>query len=158
MKPVRIESMLNFQYQKTAAEIVDKVNAKLKALRAKIAEREFRIGRLREEHKITDQMVNDFLAKALAQAKRGSEYAYQMSNEVGAAVGDDGGVVQQHVGAGAINHLLTERGYIEAERAQIDKLELISRNLTDITRYTEDGVEYEAKHALSCTELEYLGF
>lgn len=160
-------------FEKTAKEIVDKANAKVTSLRAKIAERTERVKRLREEYQIDDAALIQLLTQARNEAKRpGSEkMSYSYSNRlVGASGAASGAAPEQErvVGAGVVNNLLTETDFIEAEKEQIKRLLLIAANLRDIPDRTLHampagtiaGVDSRPPMTfrLSYDELEYLGF
>jgi hypothetical protein len=155
MQVQRLDGMFNFTYEKSSAEIVDRAKVKAAQLRAKIEEREVRIRRVREEYKITDAVLIDILAKARAAAKRG-ENMISYSNSLPPQDGDQPEEVT--IGAGVVNLLLTEGDHIEGEKANVDKLDMIVRNLKDKREFAPDGKEYAAGYQLSSTELKYLGF
>lgn len=149
MQVQEIGSMLNFKYTKTNAEILDKAKLKVAAVRHKISEREGRIAKIREEYKITDAQIIDMLAKQRKNSRDNmSSYSYTAGNGQ-----------EVTIGAGTINNLLTERDYIEGERAHVEKLDMIIRNLKEAIHYAPDGKRFTTDtQTLSCSEIEYLGF
>ena len=154
MQVQRIESLFNFTFEKSAHEIVDHAKRKVASIRAKIEERESRIQHTRKEYKITDAMLIDIMVKARDQMQRGTVMSYSST------VKSDDGLREEDVtiGAGVINMLLTERDHIEGEKANVEKLDMIIRNLKDLRRYAPDGKEYMKGHELSTAELKFLGF
>jgi len=155
MQVQRIDNMFNFTFEKSADEIVAKAKDKATSIRRKIEEREVRIKRTREEYKISDAMLVDIMAQAREQMQRGAAALVYNSK-----VRSDDGMREEDVtiGAGVINMLLTERDHIEGEKAQVDKLDAIVRNLKDLRRHAPDGKEYMEGHALNMAELKFLGF
>lgn len=154
MQVQRIDSIFNFTYEKTATEIVDRAKEKAATIRSKIEEREVRIRRIRQEYKINDAALVDIMAKARDQAKRGEAMFYSSTVK-----SEDGsGEEEITIGAGVVNMLLTERDHIEGEKANVEKLDMIIRNLKDLRRYAPDGKEYMQGHQLTTAELKFLGF
>ena len=144
--------ILNFVYYKSAASIISKATEKAKALEAKIAEREKRIEKTRKEFDISDAMMMELLTAARQQmVSNRVMQTYQISK-----TGNDGKMTEETVtiGAGVVNMLFTERDFIESEKGQIKKLQLIIRNLEDLP----DDNGGKKGHELSNPELEYLGF
>ena len=155
MQAIRIDSMFNFTFEKSAEEIVTASNKKAKDIRAKIEERGVRIKKMREEHKVTDAVLLDIQNQMRAQQKRGIEAQSYTSN---AQSSGSGAQEEVTIGAGVINFLLTEQDYIDAEKSQVEKLDTIIRNLKDITKYAPDGKAYTEKFKVGYEELKYLGF
>lgn len=140
MHNVNIGSMFGrVEFAKPGREIAEKAKAKSEAVREKIEERQGRIARIREEYGITDAVLADVLAQAMH--RRGQTYS--VSN---APVGRDGSG-QVTVPAGVITNLTTEQEYIEEERQQVARLDLLARNIAP-----------DASHKLTFDEMEYLGF
>ena len=153
-----------FQFEKPAAEIVEAAKRKSAAIETKIREREARIIRLREEHKITDTVLIDVMrqARALQSSGGGDKMSYSVSNtnpQPGAK-----GLTEDTItiGAGVVNNLLTEQDAIEGERAQVARLGFVIRNLADVPVFSSgsDGATRLGVrgHRLSYSELEFLGF
>jgi hypothetical protein len=155
MQVQRIDNLFNFTFEKPAAEIVERAKNKAAAIRAKIEEREVRIKRVREEYKISDSMLVDIMAQAREQLQRGAAMLIYNSK-----VRSDDGLREEDVtiGAGVVNLLLTERDHIEGEKSQVERLDMIARNLKDKRRYAPDGKEYMQGHELNAVELKFLGF
>ena len=72
MQVQRIDNLFNFTFEKSAADIIDKAKAKALAIASKIEEREGRIRRAREEHKITDAVLLDIMVQSRDQMQRGA--------------------------------------------------------------------------------------
>lgn len=62
------------------------------------------------------------------------------------------------IGAGVVSNLLTERQFIESEKSQVEKLDLLVRNVADMIHHTDTGTTYTTGHELDYGELKYLGF
>lgn len=142
-----LSGMFNFTFEKTSEEIVAAATRKRDSIRKKIGERESRIANIRSEYKITDESMINMLAKARQQ----NELHYNNSSGIPANAMTEGSVT---IGAGIVNMLLTERDFIEGEKAQVEKLDVIVRNLRDLPN-DKGGVR---GHRLSYEELRYLGF
>jgi hypothetical protein len=161
-----IRASLRFAYQKSTAEIQEKVGIKLVAVRAKIAEREARVARVREEYDISDADMSEILAQyandMVSNSSRGSKMSYSISsNKAGgaAAPGGQGGGDERIIGAGVVNNILTEKQLIETEKEAVEKLERIQRNLKPIKEWSQTGVAYmQDEWALTEEDIEYLGF
>lgn len=155
MQVQRIDNLFNFTFEKPAAEIVEHAKRKAAAIRQKIEEREVRIKRVREEYKISDSMLVDIMAQAREQMQRGAAALIYNTK----ARSDDGMREEDvTIGAGVVNLLLTERDHIEGERSQVDRLDMIARNLKDLLRFAPDGKPYSQGHELDTAELKFLGF
>lgn len=144
MRPDTIDRLFNFKFTKTEDEIKQAVSRKTAAIKTKIGQRETRIAKIRAEYDITDTALIDLLSQA--RNTHDLHMTYLLKNGVPARhqPGDDG-VNEVTIGAGVVNNLLTEQDFIEAERAQVRRLELLHRNLT-------------GSRDLSYDELEFLGF
>lgn len=155
MQVQNIDRMFHFTFEKSADEVITAAKKKVGEVRAKIEERGVRIQKMRAEHKVTDAVLNDVLNQMRAQQKRGVESMSYTSNAQ-----TSGGGVQEEVtiGAGVINFLLTEQDHIDGERAQVERLDTIIRNLRDVEKVTSTGAKYVEKFKLSYEELKYLGF
>ncbi len=145
-----------FQYTKPSTEIVEKMKAKMLALRQKIAERTERVAKVRAEYKITDAVLVDLLQQARAASRRDIDLgrmSYSSKQKHDDSTGTEEDLI---IGAGVVNGLLTENDFIEGETSQASRLELIIRNLKDAERQWSGGraVGWE----LSEDELRYLGF
>ena len=153
MQAQSISNMFNFTFEKTADEILGAARIKRTTIVNKIVERSARIHKMREEHKVTDTVLLDIQNQMRAQAKRGIEAMSYTSN-----VSTNSGSEEVTIGAGVINFLLTEQDYIDAEKASVEKLDVIVRNLKDVYAYTSTGAPYLTKFKMSYEELKFLGF
>lgn len=151
MQVERIDSMFNFTFEKSSTEIIEKSKAKVVAIKAKIEERGKRITATRTEYKITDAVLIDLLQQA-----RAAQGRHVMSYTSNASVKSGNGLTEETVtvGAGVVNMLLTEQDFIDGEKAQVSKLEVIIRNLADLP----DAQGRVRGHKLSFGELTFLGF
>jgi len=149
---VQTSRMFNgFSYTKTTKQIVDAMQKRIVELRQKIKDREERLVALRTTHDITDAMLVDLFRQARNAAKVGHEaLAYSTVRAVGSTM-----KTETSIGAGVVNNLLTEGDFIEAERKDADRLELIARNLGPVV--DSNGKEID-KHQLDLAEIKYLGF
>jgi len=150
--------MFSFEIEKTVDEIRQAMEAKAKSVRAKIAERQGRIARLREEYEIDDAALAQLFMAARRQANANAmRFSYSTSNK-SATSGDDR-MEEREIGAGVVNNLLTENDHVASEQADLKRLELVSRNLDSLARITDGGVQWtQTRFQLSHEELEYLGF
>lgn len=154
MSPNETAHMFNFKYEKPSTEIKNAAAKKAVALNLKIEEREERIRRVRAEYNITDGVFITLLEQARKQLRSvaaSSTFSYSNSR-----VDSSGKMVEEQavIGAGTVNMLLTERDFIESERDQVTKLNLIVRNLQDLP----DDRGNIRGHKLTAEELTFLGF
>jgi hypothetical protein len=152
MQVQNISHMFSFAFEKSTTEIIGACRQKESALRTKIEEREGRVSRVRAEYKITDSVLIDLLSQARAASKRNDALMNYSSSVPGQ--NESGEPVQVTVGAGVVNMLLTERDFIDGEKAQADKLSVIARNLRD---YTDERGIVRTSHRLGYDELRFLG-
>lgn len=147
-----IDYMLNFTYTKSSSSIIAKAVEKVRAIEAKIAERERNIEKLRKEFDISDTMMMELLTVARQQLANNHVMKTYLLNKTSS----DGRMTDETiaVGAGVVNVLFTEQDSIEVERAQIHKLRLVIRNLEDVP--DDEGIM--VGHKLTNQEIEYLGF
>ncbi len=155
MQVQRLDHMFKFTFEKPAREIVTAAQKKAGEIRIKIEERAVRIGKMREEHNVTDAVLIDIQNQMRAQAKRGNEERISYTSN---ARTNEGMQDEVTIGAGVINFLLTEQDHMDGEKLQVERLEMIIRNLVDVTAYTANGTAYIVKPELSYDELKYLGF
>lgn len=142
----------NLTFSKTAVEIRTAAREKIDRIRAKIAEREQRIAALRTTYEITDTDMIQLLSQ---QARDALSNARIVNTTYSVGSGDETKIV----GAGVVQNLMTEQALIEQEREQIERLELVVRNLRPLRRYATDGSIYEDDaFDISYTDLEFLGF
>jgi len=155
MQVQRIDNLFNsITFEKTAEEIRTAAREKAHRIDLKIEERKQRIRRTRDEHKITDAVLNDIMNQMRAQAQNAAIAQYSSSVR-----SDDGGGDQTvTVGAGVVNFLLTEQDFISGEKAQVERLELLVRNIKNVHRRTASGSEYVELFRLTYEELKFLGF
>ncbi len=153
MQAVGIDHMFRFTYEKSSEEIKEKALAKIKVLQAKVEERKIRVKKTRDEYKVTDEVMSNILMQ-MRQASNNERASYTVSNTSRPSSG--GGTISEEivVPAGVINNILTEQDYIKSETDQVDKLNLVYRNLKDLKG--EDG--NPRGHKLNEQELIYLGF
>lgn len=148
------DHMFNFRYVKSSKDIIIKAMDKVTALESKVEERKKRIVKTREEYEVTDAMMIDLLQQAreqLVSNRTSQQQTYSVTKH-----GSDKAMSEETVviGAGVVNMLFTEQGFIEAEKKEINRLQLIIRNLDDIP--DENGKS--RGHNLGEDELRYLGF
>ncbi len=156
MHPQNVHHMFDFTYQKTTFQILDKANRKIAAIEAKIAERRTRIAKTMNEYGITDAAMNDILVQLHANRQRKVE-VLQYTTNVASSESPEG-PKEVTIGAGVVNLILTEQEYISAEKSQLAKLQMISRNLGPVTTVTPGGRIEVDKHQLSYDELTFLDF
>ena len=160
MMPQETNRMFGFKFEKSALEITDAAKRKKAELLMKIEERQVRLKALREEHGIDDAALIQLLtaARRAQQNNDGGSMSYHYNKSSTSSDGKSK-LEESSIGAGVVNHLLTENDYIEAERASIKRLEFVIRNLRPLQRVTANGVKYEDNgFGLSYDELEFLGF
>jgi restriction endonuclease Mrr len=146
--------MFNMRFEKTANEIKEKAKIKMDALATKIAGRQIRVSKLREEYGIDDGALVQLLTAARRQD--GAERFSYYSNE---PVRSGERIEERTIGAGVVNNLLTESDFIEADKANIKRLRLIVNNIRPRNKVTLNGVMYEEDvFPLDYEELEFLGF
>jgi hypothetical protein len=153
MMAKEVDHMFNFQYEKTSDEIKKAAETKISTLEKKIADRAGRIASLRKEHEIDDGALIQLLTEARRNTQRHS-YSYSTSN---AATGK-GGIEERTIGAGVVNHLLTENDFLEADRDAVKRLKVIVRNIRPLKRVDSDGSYELDAYKFSYEELEFLGF
>jgi len=151
-----ISRQFNFTYEKTADEVRSKAKDKLITIKAKIEERRARIRDIRAQYGITDAVLNDILLQFNAAQRTGAMVQNYSSNVRSSGSNSQGETVT--VGAGTINFLFAEQEHIDGEHEQVERLELMVRNINDVTRYTSNGSTYVEKFKLSYEELKFLGF
>ena len=137
---VQLDRMFQeIKFFKPGAEIAEKARTRVGLIAAKIAEREARIASVCAEHSLSPA---DLFALAQSGADHAGTAAYR-SGYGGSAYK----APVRDLPAGVVSALVTESEQIESERRQVRTLELLARNL-----------DPNAKHELSFSELEYLGF
>ncbi len=158
MQPMTLASMFDFTYEKFAHEIREKLEAKIKKVEDKVAERRKRVADLREEHGIDDAALVQLLQAARKNASA-RHYTYSTSKMSNVSVGSGPQEEERTIASGVVNNLLTENDFIEAERDQIRRMNLIARNLRPVPAYAENGTPLpERGFSLSYEELEFLEF
>jgi hypothetical protein len=134
---------------KTTPELREAMARKLESIRGLIQQRELRMKALREEYSIDAERLAVLLMRF---QNEGAITSYERQ----------GGEADALVPAGVIANLVQEQRMIDSERSQIDKLELVLRNLRDEEPYAEPRTgEIKIRpciHELTDHELEYLGF
>lgn len=148
-----IDHLFRFTYQKSAAEIIEKMRTKIDKVKDKIEERQRRLADLRREHAIDDAALIQLLTAA---RKNVNAQSYSYTSNVSAT---SRGMEERTIGAGVVNNLLTENDFIESERDAVKRMEMIVRNLKPIPHYASSGTPLpEQEFELGQEELEYLGF
>lgn len=142
-------------FTKSVTEIQAAIDAKLVRIRAKIKEREGRIINLRDTYGITDQDMIQLLSQAAQDAISNSRI---MSTTYSVNSGKDGET--KIIGAGVVQNLTTEQALIEQEKDQIERLEMIRRNIRPIPHFSSmSGTPWtQESFDLSYSDLEFLGF
>ena len=142
------------RYQtKSSEELRESMTRKIAELRDRIAQREARLLRLREEYQLSPERLAELVMRYQHEGDRSSYTSYQSQ-------GGEGD--QPLVPAGVIANITRERAMIDSEREQIQKLELILRNLKETEPYyhpeTGEHGTRACIHTLEDEELEYLGY
>lgn len=153
MQVQRIDNMFNFTYEKTAHEIDSAAAKKVYNIKLKIEERQARLRKTREEYKVTDAVLNDIMNQM-----RAANNAMVANYSSTVRSGDGGGDQTVVVGAGVVSFLLAEQDFIVGEKAQVERLEMMVRNIKPVIRRTYGGTEYVELFKLSYEELKFLGF
>jgi len=146
-------------FQKSASEIKEKLVIKINLLKAKIVERQARIVQARTEYGIDDGALIALLNEARNQSKTFAKMSYTISSISNSSVPNGSKMEERTIGAGVVNLLLTEGDYIETEKQQVSRLELILRNLRPIESTDTDGIpSNKDAFTLSESDLKYLNF
>lgn len=149
---VRLFQQLTFN--KSATEIVEASKKKVLKIKAKIEERVKRVADLRKEYGIDDAALIQ-----LFQMARKQEQSLQFVYNSSVPADNQGQMRERTIGAGVVNNILTENDFIESEKSQVERLELIIRNLKDVPRFSSNGTPIAPQDfSLSYTELEFLEF
>jgi len=130
-------------FTKPGAQIAKQAKAKSAAVSAKIKEREARIAKIMREYKISERALSE--ATRLMQAGQMSasnSYNIPVPGRPG-----KGTKYPSSVPAGVLTNITTERDLIVDETAQVERLDLLARNVASA-----------AEHKLTFDELDYLGF
>lgn len=155
MQTQRTPGFSGLHFQKNFSEIIEKANAKISKLKAKIDERIKRIADLRQEYGIDDTA----LIELLTAARRAQQSMDNMSMSYSYTKSGPQKPEEATIGAGVVNNLLTENDFIESERDHVRNLEFITRNLKPYKKFSTTGVEtVQTEFDLSKDELIYLGF
>ncbi|AGC46315.1 hypothetical protein MYSTI_05027 [Myxococcus stipitatus DSM 14675] len=138
---------------KTTPELRVAMQKKVKELMGRIDEREARMRRIREEYQIDAERLATLVMQFQKQSRGSEMQSYQSQGGAsGAAL----------IPAGVIANIIREREMVDSERAQIRKVELVLRNLSDTELYndpkTGEVKSRQPLHQLTDDELEYLGF
>ena len=145
----------NLTFTKTSEEIRSAVASKLVRIRAKITERELRITNLRASYEITDADMIQLLSQQARDNSNAFSNAPIAMSTYSVGAGDQARIV----GAGVVQNLVTEQSLIEQEREQIERLEMIHRNLRPISRVSATGTAFTVDaFEISHSDLEFLGF
>lgn len=145
----RIQSLFSdvvYQF-KTTEELRVAMAAKVEELKLRIADRAVRTQKIRTEYAIDAEQLAVLLMRFHQEGTGSVSYEKQGANPVP---------------AGVIANLVREREMIDNEQEQIDKLELVQRNLLDEVQFAVEGTgeikTRPAVHELDDDELTYLGF
>ena len=134
---------------KSSQELRVAMTSKVEDLRASCSERDTRIMKLRDEYNISAERLADLIYRF---RNEGSSSTSSYNNQ------GEGPLVP----AGVIANIVREREMIDKESGQLQKMELILRNLRDTEPYFNDEtgqhIERPCIHHLTDMELEYLGF
>lgn len=132
---------------KSSEELRVAMSAKVDELRLRIADRAVRTQKIRTEYAIDAEQLAVLLMRFQQSSSGSVSYEKQGANPVP---------------AGVIANLVREREMIDNEQEQIDKLELVQRNLIDEVQFAVEGTgeikTRPAVHELDDEELIYLGF
>ena len=150
-----ITDKFRFAFEKTSDEIKKAASAKIAALVAKNKEREERVAGLRKEYGIDDAAFAQILQSARQQDQARS---FTYASNGGSPGVNSGRMEERTIGAGVVNHLLTENDFIQGDKANIKRLEMIVRNLRPLVRVAPGQTYTADAYALSYDELEFLGF
>ncbi|TQF09790.1 hypothetical protein FJV41_42850 [Myxococcus llanfairpwllgwyngyllgogerychwyrndrobwllllantysiliogogogochensis] len=136
---------------KTTPDLRGAMRKKVEELETRIAEREGRLQRIRDEYQIDPERLATLVIQY--QNKESAFVSYQAQG---------GSPRDTVVPAGVIANIIREREMIDSERGQIRKLELVLRNLPESELYndprTGEVKSRQPLHQLTDDELEYLGF
>jgi hypothetical protein len=157
MTPASIHGMFNFTYEKSAESIISHMIDKIYNLKDKIKEREGRIMATRVTYGIDDEALIEIM-KQVRTRSNATSFSYSVKGN-----SPNESPRETSIGAGVINMIMTESDFIEAEKKQIHKLELISNNLENKRTYEATGENGREElvmrgHNLSLEEMEYLGY
>lgn len=148
MQAQRIDHLFSgFTFMKSSNEIITAANNKIAHLQGKIEKRETSLKKLKSDHGVDDATMTNIL---LAMRQQAGAQSYTVNKMNNGRVTDE----QVTVSAGVINNILTEQDGILADKASLEKLQVIARNLKDLP--DKDGKFYG--HQLDYNELVYLGF
>ena len=132
---------------KSSQELRVAMTAKVEALRTSCETRDARIMKLRDEYNIDAERLSDLIYRFHNESSTRSYYSQ-----------GEGPLVP----AGVIANIVREREMISKETGQLQKMELILRNLRYTEPYfnddTDQHIERPCIHHLTDMELEYLGF
>lgn len=148
-------------YNRFSTEVLrERMGAKVHMLADKIKERQGRIEKIMSEHGITSEMLSDMLVQYMKDQERGhSRMSY---NTASMAAGPN---LQQKnevaVPAGVVANIVTEKGLVESETEEANRMILIMRNLRDtlpsVDEKTGTLIERAVVHTLTDEEIDYLG-
>ena len=150
--PVHTTNILsNVSFSKPGTELKEHGEARLAQLKSKIEERNERIARIRKEYEISDSDLIELMRKSMNDHNHLGTYSLR-SGVGGSAVGgsrpsNGSQNTERMIPAGVIQNILTEQTTIENEQEQVDRLELILRN-----------IDTNCSHRVSLFDLEYLDF
>lgn len=144
----------------TSAEVRTAMQGKVDAVSAKIRERAGRLAKIMAENDISDAMATDMVLQYMRDRERGQERV-MYSNTARPRNVPNAAPREINVPAGIVSNLVTEKGLIETETAEVNRMILILRNLKDEEYYFEPRTGARLTrpciHTLTDTEIEYLG-
>lgn len=145
----------------TSTQIREKMEAKVRAVRGKIEERQGRITKIIADNGISPEALSDLVIQYNQDQKRGNaKMSYSVSHNPGRSAGDR--TPETLIPAGVIANLVTEKELVASETAEAKRMDLILRNLRDETPWVNErtGECYMRKaiHTLTDQDMEYLGF
>lgn len=135
--------------KKNSVELRAAMTRKVNEIKAMRQAREVRIVKIREEYEIDAELLSRLVMQFHRDKQSDSiNYNQQPGKNI--------------IPAGVIANIIREQEMIDSEREQLNKLDLVLRNLRDTEFYfavdTGEHRERLCIHELSDHELEYLGF
>jgi hypothetical protein len=131
-------------FTKPGAQIAKQAKIKSAAVSAKIKEREARIAKIMREYKISERALSEATRNMQATGQMSASNAYNIPVRPGRP---GKARISSSVPAGVLTNITTERDLIVDEIAQVERLDLLARNVASA-----------AEHKLTFDELDYLGF
>lgn len=122
----------------------------------KMTERTERVARLREEHGIDDAALVQLLLESRRQS-RSTHLSYNSTQK--AADGSDR-MVEKSIPMGVVNNLFSEQDQIAADKATVEKLSRVIRNIKPLVKFADgNGTKFEDDYfSVTTEEAKFLGF